>query len=196
VDALSYVPWDGWDPSRWSVGDHPLGRGYFQPANVAVENGLLLLKMPAGTYNGGEILTRSQYRYGVYEARMRVANAPGSLTAFFLYQGVRNNNDEIDIEIFGDATRTVMFTTWVRGRQTNHRSVTLPFDPRADFHDYRIEWERKSLRFYVDGALMATFTSGIPGAQMYVMANAWWPTWLTGGPAVGNQSAAFDWIRY
>ena len=58
---------------------------------------------------------------------------------------------------------------------------TLPFDPAAGFHDYRIEWSRRRVRFRVDDVLMQEWTAGVPGDAMYVMSNAWWPTWLPGG---------------
>ena len=42
---------------------------------------------------------------------MKVANAPSSLTAFFLYKAP-DYVSELDIEIFNDTTRRVMFTTY------------------------------------------------------------------------------------
>jgi len=185
-----------WNPDRWTEGDHPLGKGSFRPENVSVADDLLKLRLPADTYDGGEIRSAERLRWGTYEARIRVADAPGSIATFFLYEYTRTNNDEVDIEIFGDGSRRVMFTTWVRGRQTNHVVVVLPFDPSAGFHDYRIEWSPGAVRFAVDGVTRAEFTDGIPSSAMYVMANAWWPVWLDGPTPSEDRTSDYDWIRH
>lgn len=187
---------DVWDPIRWLAGDHPLGKGRFRPENTSVNSGMLSLRLPAGTYDGGEIQSQDRYRTGSYEARIKVAKAPGSVTAFFLYEYTDRNIDEIDIEIFGDGSGRVLLVTWLRSRQTNLTEVVLPFDPTADFHDYKIEVGRKRIRFSVDGVLIQEFTQGLPSSAMHVMANVWWPTWLEGPQPLQDQAALIDWIRY
>ena len=69
------------------------------------------VKLPAGTLDGGELRTASLYRFGTVRARLRVANAPTSLTAFFVDKAP-DYQSEIDIEIFNDTTRRIMFTTY------------------------------------------------------------------------------------
>jgi beta-glucanase (GH16 family) len=63
-----------------------LGRSYLDPANVAVDGENLRIKLPARTLEGGEILTSDLNGYGIYSARMRLPNTPGSITGFFLYK--------------------------------------------------------------------------------------------------------------
>ncbi|HEX6038304.1 glycoside hydrolase family 16 protein [Longimicrobium sp.] len=164
----------------WTADTHPLGRGSVRATNVALGGGTAALSLAAGAYDGAEILTAARYGTGTYTARMRTPVAPGSISAFFLYQGVAGGNDEIDIEIFNDGTRRIMFTTWVAGKETNNVTRTLPFDPAAGLHDYAIEWTAKTVKFRVDGVVMQEFKRGIPKSAMFVMANTWWPTWLTG----------------
>jgi endo-1,3-1,4-beta-glycanase ExoK len=175
---------------------HPLGRGLVHAENVALGGGVAALALAAGAYDGAEVLTAARYGTGAYEARMRTPQAPGSVSAFFLYQGVAGGNDEIDIEIFNDGTRRIMFTTWVAGRETNNVIRTLPFDPAAALHDYRIEWSARSVRFVVDGVAMQEFRRGIPKSAMFVMANTWWPTWLTGPLLDAPQTFVIDRIRF
>jgi beta-glucanase (GH16 family) len=90
----------------------------------------------------------------------------------------------------------VLFTTWVQGKQTNHVQTTLPFDPAAGYHDYRIEWENGRVRFLVDGTVLQTFSGGVPRDAMYIMANAWWPTWLSGPEPTAPVSLGIDRIIY
>ena len=169
---------DVWDPSAWVPGDHPLGRGWLDPENVGHGSSTLFLTLPAGSYDGAEIRSASRVQFRDVEVRLRTPQAPGSISAFFLYELVQRRNDEIDIEILNDGSRQILFTTWVGGKQTNHVQRTLLFDPAAGFHDYRIEWSRRRVRFLVDGELMQEWTEGIPRDAMYVMSNAWWPTWM------------------
>jgi beta-glucanase (GH16 family) len=171
---------DGASFPAWTTDTHPLGRGSVRVENVALGGGAAALSLAAGAYDGAEVYTAARHGTGAYEARMRTPHAPGSVSAFFLYQGVAGGNDEIDIEIFNDGTHRIMFTTWVAGRETNNVIRTLPFDPAAALHDYRIEWSAKVVRFRVDGVVMQEFRRGIPRSAMFVMANTWWPTWLTG----------------
>ena len=65
--------------------DHQLGRSHINPANVAQRNNTFRLNLPAKTVDGAEIRSALQYRSGVVRSRIRVANAPSSLTGFFLY---------------------------------------------------------------------------------------------------------------
>ena len=99
------------DARRWITITRPFGHGAVDAANVSVSNGALDMKLPAGTLDGGELRTASLYRFGTVRARLRVANAPTSLTAFFLYKAP-DYQSEIDIEIFNDTTRRIMFTTY------------------------------------------------------------------------------------
>lgn len=186
---------DGTAFPAWSAGTHPLGRGSVRGTNVALGGGRAALALSAGAYDGAEILTTTRYGTGAYEARMRTPRAPGSVAAFFLYQGVAGGNDEIDIEIFNDGTHRIMFTTWVAGRETNNVIRTLPFDPAASLHDYRIEWSARGVGFRVDGVVMQEFRRGIPRNDMFVMANTWWPTWLTGPLLAEPATFEIDRIR-
>jgi beta-glucanase (GH16 family) len=175
------------DAQRWTKSTHMLGRGLLDPANVVTQHGRVDLFTRPAAHTGAEIHTRELYGTGTFVARARCAVPAGAVCAFFMYQtGVGNRADEIDIELLG-GTRTIWFTTWVNGRRTNHREVTLGFDPAAGFHEYLIARSTNEIRFYVDGAQLATFQKKqrLPQANMPVFANAWWPTWLTPTAATG-----------
>jgi len=186
---------DGATLAGWAADTHPLGRGSVRSTNVSLGGGMASLALSAGAYDGAEIITAARHGTGAYEARMRTPSAPGSVSAFFLYQGVAGGNDEIEIEIFNDGTRRIMFTTWVGGRETNNVIRTLPFDPAAALHDYRIEWSSRVVRFRVDGVVMQELKRGIPKQAMFVMANTWWPTWLSGPLLATPRTFEIDRIR-
>ncbi len=182
------------DAQRWVTITRPFGKGAVDGANVAVANGMLGVKLPAGRLDGGELRTTSLYRFGSFRARMKVADAPSSLTAFFLYKAP-DYQSELDIEIFNDTTRRVMFTTYSGGAQTNTVTKTLPFDPTAGFHEYAIEYDTSSVRFLVDGALMQSWSKGVTRSAMNLYLNAWFPSWLAGERPATDRFTLVDWIE-
>jgi endo-1,3-1,4-beta-glycanase ExoK len=182
------------DVQRWVTITRPFGHGAVDAANVAVTGGMLGVKLPAGRLDGGELRTTSLYRFGSFRARMKVADAPSSLTAFFLYKAP-DYQSELDIEIFNDTTRRVMFTTYSGGAQTNTVTRTLPFDPTTGFHEYAIEYDTSSVRFLVDGAPMQSWSKGVTRSAMYLYVNAWFPSWLAGERPATDRFTLVDWIE-
>ena len=194
--AASFLDhFDSLDRTRWSPGDHNLGRSYLDPANVDVSGGNLRIAIPARTYEGGEILTNALHGYGSYSTRMRLPNAPGSITGFFLYKSP-DYESEIDIEVYNDSSKRVMFTTYAGGRQTHTETVSLPFDPTTGFHEYGFDYAPGSVTFYVDGRPMRTWDTGVPQTSMHLMVNTWYPTWLSGRKPKKTVYTQVDWIRF
>ncbi len=181
--------------SMWIKSSHVLGRTDFDPANVSVGNGFLREKIPAGTTGGGEIESMQYYGYGIYRARIMTADAPSSITGFFLYRSP-DLYAEIDIEIYNDGTGNVDFVTYAGGRRTHYTQKRLTFDPSAAFHTYRFDYTAGAVRFYVDGELMAVYTDGLPSASMKLLVNTWFPSWLPGTAPATTQYTRVDWMDY
>lgn len=183
------------DATRWAPGEHQLGRSTLTAANVAVTDGALELALPAGTTDGGEIHSTETYTSGVARARMQVADAPSSITGFFLY-AAPDYASEIDIEVFNDPSGTVMFSTYAGGRQTHTETQALGFDPTAALHDYEIAWGNGRVTFTVDGVVLRTWTTGVTKLPMNLFANAWFPAWLDGLAPAGRRATVIDEIEY
>ena len=126
------------DRGPWADGDHVLGRSTLDPANV-VSGGRLELALPAGTTDGAEVRTQSTYRYGSYRARIQVADAPSSITGFFLY-APPDYESEIDVELFNDPDGEVIFSTHARGARTHTERRPVGFDETAAMHEYRFDY--------------------------------------------------------
>jgi licheninase len=179
------------EAARLAPGGHPLGRGVLDPANVAITHGRLALVLPPRRTDGAEVRSLAAHRSGRFSARMQVADAPSSLTGFFLY-APPDYASEIDIEILDDRSGTVLLTTYADGRETHHERRALGFDPTAAPHDYRIDWSRGSAAFAVDGRVVRRWTDGIPAAPMRLYVNAWFPRWLDGRPPVAPAATLVD----
>jgi endo-1,3-1,4-beta-glycanase ExoK len=179
----------------WQAGSHALGRGRLRPALAVAEGAGFRLRLPAGRCDGAEIRSTERVYHGEYSARIRTPEAPGSLSAFFLYEDVRGGNDEIDIEIYNDGSRRAHLTVWIAGKSVHETIVALPFDPAAEYHDYTIRWHRDELAILADGALLGRWTSRLPNRPMRVMANAWWPTWLRCEPVPTDRDLLVESLR-
>jgi beta-glucanase (GH16 family) len=185
---------DSFDATRWRVGEHQLGRSLLSATNVTTAGGQLALTLPS-VAGGGEVKSTAAYASGIFSARIKVADAPSSLTGFFLY-AAPDYASEIDIEILNDASGTVLFSTYAGGRQTHTETRALGFDPTAAFHDYEIRWLNGRVTFWVDGVKLRGWTNGVPSAPMALFANAWFPSWLEGLEPATPQATLIDQIAF
>lgn len=181
------------DPSSpWRAASHALGRGRMRPEEVRPEGEGFRLRLTANRCDGAEVRTSTRFGFGEYSARMRTPNAPGSLSAFFLYADTPGGNDEIDIEIHNDGTHRAILTGWLAGKESKNAEIVLPFDPTAGFHTYTIRWVAEGLTFLADGRELAVWRGRYPRQPMRVMANVWWPTWLTCTPLESDRELIIE----
>ena len=189
------------DAVRWTAPDQTQGRGHLNPTNVDANDGSLRIKIPAGTLDGGAIKSASLHRYG---ARIKVPDAPASITGFFLYDAP-DYEKEIDVEIYNDDSRRIVFSayaphysaggTLIR-EPTHSMTKILAFAPRAAFHDYAFVFYPNLLSFYADGRLMQSWSDGLPTSPMNLWINTWFPTWLPGEKPETDRYTYVDWIRH
>jgi endo-1,3-1,4-beta-glycanase ExoK len=74
--------------------------------------------------------------------------------------------------------------------------MQLSFDPSAGFHEYRFDRAPGSVKFYADGRLMKNWTTGVPGHQMKLYTNAWYPIRLEGKSHDTDRFVLVDQIRH
>jgi endo-1,3-1,4-beta-glycanase ExoK len=123
------------------------------------------------------------------------ADAPSSITGFFLYRSP-DLYSEIDIEVYNDGTGNTDFVTYADGQRTNYVGKDFRFDPSADFHTYRFDYDPDSIQFYIDGNLRQTWTDGVPSASMKHLVNTWFPSWLPGQAPDTGVATRIEWIDY
>lgn len=62
----------------------------------------------------------------------------------------------------------------------------LPFNPDEKFHEYRFDWTKDRVAFYVDGAFLYEITNNVPTEGGGIFLNHWSngdPAWSAGPPA-------------
>ncbi|KAI0603495.1 glycoside hydrolase family 16 protein [Biscogniauxia sp. FL1348] len=143
--------------------------------------------------------TGLNYFYGTFRAGIKVTDVEGTCSAFFWYQ---NDTQEIDMEFlsaeFNRDNGTFPVNLVLQSKAASDagydasgtgdfRKVTLPFDPTADFHEYRFDFLRDRVLFYADGgAPLAELTgSGVPATPGHLLLSHWSngnPGWSRGPP--------------
>ena len=183
-------------PAGWKATDRKLGRGKIRSENVSTEDGKVRLALPAGTVSGGEIESEKLHGPGsMYTARIKVPDAPSSITRFFL-NGPPDLEREIHIDVFNQPSGKILFTTYADGKQTHTKEKKLPFDPTKDFHDYAFFYGEDSVVFYVDGEEMQRYEGGIPNEEMQLYVNSWYPTWLETQTPTSDRYTEIEWIEH
>ena len=191
-----YENFTAFDKDKWEKSSHRLGLGELKPENVNITAEMLQITLPAGTLNGGQLETRETASlYGSYRAKMKLPNAPSSITGFFLYRPP-DYYYEIDIEVVNDPSGKIWFTTYAEGERSNTHETYLDFDPTKDFYEYRFDFYPGEVSFYVDGELLKTFEEGLPEEPMKLMINSWFPRWLEGITPENDRVTLVEWIKY
>ena len=153
-----------------------------EDGNIELGNGSLYLKPHyEGAASGGDIRAdvndkklvitsgrittqnKHDFKYGRFEARVKVPRGKGYLPAFWLmatdepFYGQWPRCGEIDImEVMGHETDKSYHTIHygynaAEGHRENQGSLTLDGGDFADdYHVFRLDWEEKSLTWYVD----------------------------------------------
>jgi hypothetical protein len=200
------------DTAQWTYRTGPRMWSEQRPANVSIGGGKLHLalrreKAGALEYTAGGIISRQAFRYGYYEASVRMPAGRGWHTSFWLMQngpkdGIEDRFQEIDICEQDSVERTTYSVNWHNYKP--HSSFggkrVSGSDLSSAFHTYGAEFSPNAVRFYFDGALVHSIdVSALPHFDQHI--------WLTSiasylhrtgsvDDAALPEEALFDWVRY
>ncbi|KAH8725857.1 concanavalin A-like lectin/glucanase domain-containing protein [Phaeosphaeriaceae sp. PMI808] len=149
-----------------------------------------------GHVSGAEVVSvRNDAILGSYRVGMKLSNSSGTCGAFFFYY---NNSQEIDMEFlshqFNNSQGTVNLVLQTPESVTHgydasgtagFRVQHLPFRPDEKFHEYRFDWTKDRVAFYVDGQFLYQMTQSIPTEGGGIFFNHWSngdPLWSAGPP--------------
>ena len=175
------------DFNKWAVEENAHGGGNAEQQfyverheNVRVENGCLVLEARREVfellgekrdYTSGRIRTkhRADWKYGRVDVRAKLPVGQGLWSAVWMLPthepyGGWAASGEIDImECLGHEPNTVLGNLHYGGRWPDNvhtgKSFVLENGTFAEeFHVFSLEWEERTIRWYVDGALYQTQT--------------------------------------
>lgn len=180
--------------------------------NVSVSGGMLriaLRKEQAGLldYTAGGVISRQAFRYGYYEARIKMPRGRGWHTSFWMMHngpkpGLDDRFQEIDVcehDSVKSGEYSVNWHSYGPHRSFGIKHISTP-DLSAGFHTYGAEFTPEGVRFYFDDVLVHTIDAkSVPHYDQHI--------WLTSiaSPLGGTMSvedaalpetALFDWVRF
>ena len=154
-----------------------------RPENARVEDGHLLItavKDASGAYTSARMKTagHAYWRYGKFEARIKMPSAPGMWPAFWMLPedsvyGTWPRSGEIDItEVVGLFPGRSYATIHTIDAKGNHVSFGDSTDLATgafqdDFHVFSVEWDATSMKFALDGNVYAMRTKPLPNGGVW-----------------------------
>lgn len=158
---------ESFNTSRWSKGNWKMELVQLSTDNVVVEDGVLKLKMTKqanedGSYKyyGAELYSKETFKYGRFEAKMKMACVSGTVSSMFLYYNNSNksgyNWNELDIEILGKNPKAFQsnIITGTGGSQKTEKVHSLNYSVSSDYHVYVMEWTPEYVSWQIDGVEM------------------------------------------
>jgi len=157
-------------------------RGKLLFKNISYDRNEIKISFHAKKFDGGQIESIEPFSYGTFSVDLQTCRAAKSVTGFFLYDPV--SEDEITMEIFNDDSRRLWLTSYISaGDPLEKIEFKLPFDPSERFHNYAISYLEKKIVFYADGEPAGTIENyekkkNVPaGSKMKIFINSWFPGW-------------------
>jgi beta-glucanase (GH16 family) len=157
------------DETQWNYRTDSKHWSTQRPENVEVTGGTLKLhvkKEPAGDkqYTGGGIISKKAFRYGYYEARMKVPPGAGWHTSFWMMlhngkggTGTDSACQELDV-IENDSIHKNSYGVNVHKWRGEHvyygkKTVKTP-DLSAEFHVFGCEFTPQTVKYFFNGELV------------------------------------------
>lgn len=191
--------------------------------NVTQSGGNLVIKAikAGGNYTSGRILTKNKqnFQYGRVDVRAKLPQTQGIWPAIWMLGSDIDQNNwpkcgEIDMmELRGQTPTEFLTTMHFADNAGSHQQagidrIKLPDGSSFanDFHTYSSVRSKDQIRFYLDGKLYYTFTSGNTSSYPYPFNNNFFVVLnvAVGGNFLGNPDAStvfpqqmqVDYVRY
>lgn len=134
---------------------------YYQPDNITVENGIMVISAKKETvancnYTSGRIKSKLSWKYGKIEARLKVPMVQGMWPAFWMLGedgGIPGwpKSGEIDImEHINTENSIVNNIFWENSGTSSSPMTTYGINP-GEFHTYSLVWTTDSIIWLMDG---------------------------------------------
>ena len=168
-----------WQIASW-VNGPPFGCT-FSSQDVKVAKGVLNLSFSGNSGKCAEVRTNRMWQYGAYVVDMMPSAVPGTVSSFFLYDGVAGtaSHYEIDIEFVG-GTGLLHTNYWIAGKQhpLDIDLKAMGIDPHKSSRQYSISWQADAIVWHLmDDAgqwLELRRVATMLAAPMKLMMNAWY----------------------
>lgn len=162
---------------------------YRSPSQIFYGDDGLTLTL-AKRYDNPSLVSDFYIMFGKIEVWLKSAPGTGIISSFYLQS---DDLDEIDMEWFGGDQSQMQSNYFSKGNTTTHDRGEYHdmADPRAEFHNYTIDWDESALSWYIDGSLVRTLyntsSEGYPQSPMRLF----FGIWAGGDPS--NEEGTIEW---
>lgn len=191
---------NAWQIATW-VNGPPFGCT-FSNQDVHLGKGQLTLSFSGNSGKCAEVRTAQYWQYGAFVVDMKPSAVPGTVSSFFLYDGVAGtaSHFEIDIEFVG-GSGLLHTNYWIAGQQypLDIDLRAMGIDPYKSSRRYSVSWQADVIAWHVmnDAGqwLEVRRANAAIAAPMKLMMNAWYgdnigSALLFPGYYAGQQGAA------
>ncbi|CAI9102363.1 OLC1v1000623C1 [Oldenlandia corymbosa var. corymbosa] len=122
--------------------------------------------------------------------KLRAGDSAGVVTAFYRRSG-DHALDKVDFEFLGNRPGeniSIQANVFANGHGNREQKLVLPFDPTADYRDYKIIWNPHIIMMYIDGVPIRMFKNNTAievdytSKAMQILASIWnQDYWATNG---------------
>ncbi len=199
------------DTSKWTYRTGPRFWSDQKAANVTVSDGMLriaLRREKSGDldYTAGGVISRQEFRYGYYEARLQLPRGKGWHTSFWMMKQSGQESEaryqEIDVceqDSVDPTSYSANFHIYHPHSSFGYKRISKP-DLQQGFHVYGANFTPDRVDFYLDDVLVnSADISALPHFDQNI--------WLTSIAASLRNTdhvddsrlpevALFDWVRY
>ncbi|KAF5655176.1 glycoside hydrolase family 16 [Fusarium heterosporum] len=160
----------------------------YKESGVTLKKGYLELTVPGGQkkkpYKCAEVATEMEnIMYASVRTTAILSEPAGVCNGMFFYQ---SDSQETDIEWLSDPNSQSNYDgirrLWLTNQDNNgdgeptHKAILPPSNPTSTEHEYRIDWTKGRVTFYVDGYKKWTTTKDVPNVP-----GPWiWNNWSNG----------------
>ena len=162
---------------------------YRTPSQIFYGDDGLTLTL-AKRYDNPSLVSDFYIMFGKIQVSLKSAPGTGVISSFYLQS---DDLDEIDLEWFGGDVSQMQSNYFSKGNTTTHDRGEYHdmADPRAEFHNYTIDWDESALSWYIDGNLVRTLANtsseGYPQSPMRLF----FGIWAGGDPS--NNEGTIEW---
>jgi beta-glucanase (GH16 family) len=167
---------NNWTISQWASTAHE-----YSPDNVSLTNGQLVLKLNGSVKptlpKGGEVtFSPKKFLYGSFRASIKTSQTPGSVIGWFVYKdGVPGDGNlhEVDMEILTRQPKDLHLTLHHDAYSVDYFIYKMSFDPTQSFHEYRFDWYKDSVVYFVDSQRIYKQIKKVPDDSCSIILNHW-----------------------
>lgn len=161
---------------------------YRYPSGISYDDDGLSLTL-AKRFDNPSLVSDFYMMFGKVEVWLKSASGQGIISSFYLQS---DDLDEIDLEWMGTKNQ-LQSNFFSKGNTTtyNRGEYHDMADPRADFHNYTLDWNEDTLSWYIDGTLVRTLSKDSPSGYPQTPMRIYFGIWAGGDPS--NAKGTIEW---